>query len=146
MSFHLFGVIHPRLRTAFLLQEFLQQQGRAVEVRVGSEVPPDSVASIADDREAIEYLRWRTYLLARRRRPEKSWSLAMRSKISEKMQQPVATPELADVLADELSRLPADRCLVENADLAVFLVKAEETPASATGNRPPAGDHVSKRR
>ncbi|MGA9510854.1 MAG: GNAT family N-acyltransferase [Candidatus Sulfotelmatobacter sp.] len=128
VSFHLFGVIHPRLRTAFLLQEFLQHEGRAVEVRVGSEIPPDSVASIADDREAIEYLRWRTYLLARRRRPEKSWSLAMRSKISEKMRQPVATPEPEEVLADELSRLPADRCLVQNADLAVFLVKAHETP------------------
>jgi len=127
VSFHLFGAIHPRLRTAFLLQEFLQQEGRVVEVRVGSEIPSDSVTDIAYDREAIEYLRWRTYLLARRSRPEKSWSLAMRSKISEKMQQPVATPELAEVLADELSHLPADRCLVENADLAVFLVKAEET-------------------
>ena len=143
MSFHLFGVIHPRLRSAFLLQEFLQQQGRAVEVRVGSEIPPDSVASIADDREAIEYLRWRTYLLARRRRPGKSWSLAMRSKISEKMQQPVAIPELTDALADELSRLAADRCLVENADLAVFLVKAERDAPTAAGNRTSAGDHVS---
>lgn len=95
VSFHLFGAIHPRLRTAFLLQEFLQQEGRVVEVRVGSEIPSDSVTDIAYDREAIEYLRWRTYLLARRSRPEKSWSLAMRSKISEKMQQPVATPELA---------------------------------------------------
>jgi putative hemolysin len=128
MSFHLFGVIHPRLRTAFLLQEFLQQEGRTVEVRVGSEISPECVAGMADDREAIEYLRWRTYLLARRSRPEKSWSLAMRSKISEKMQQPVAVAEPAEILAGELSRLAADRCLVENADLAVFLVKANETP------------------
>jgi putative hemolysin len=82
VSFHLFGMIHPRLRTAFLLQEFLQQEGRTVEVRVGSEIPSDSVAGIADDREAIEYLRWRTYLLARRSRTEKSWSEAVRSKIS----------------------------------------------------------------
>ncbi len=44
MSFHLFGMIHPRLRTAFLLQEFLQQEGRTVEVRVGSEIPGDSVS------------------------------------------------------------------------------------------------------
>jgi putative hemolysin len=128
VSFHLFGMIHPRLRTAFLLQEFIQQEGRTVEVRVGSEIPSESVAGIGDDREAIEYLRWRTYLLARRSRPEKSWSVGVRSKISEKVQKPVAPAEPAQVLAAELNRLASDRCLVENADLAVYLVNANETP------------------
>jgi len=128
VSFHLFGMIHPRLRTAFLLQEFLQREGRTVEVRVGSEIPSESVAGIGDDREAIEYLRWRTYLLARRSRPEKSWSVGVRSKISEKVQKPVAPAEPAQVLAAELNRLASDRCLVENADLAVYLVNANETP------------------
>jgi putative hemolysin len=128
VSFHLFGMIHPRLRTAFLLQEFLQQEGRAVEVRVGSEIPRESMAGMADDREVTEYLRWRTYLLARRSRPEKSWSVAVRSKISEKVQEPVAAAEPAEGLTEELDRLTSDRCLVENADLAVYLVKANETP------------------
>jgi putative hemolysin len=128
VSFHLFGMIHPRLRTAFLLQEFLQQAGRTVEVRVGSEILYDSVAGIEDDREAIEYLRWRTYLLARRSRTEKSWSEAVRSKIDEKVQEPVAPAEPAQALAEELRRLAGDRCLVENAELAVYLVKAQETP------------------
>jgi putative hemolysin len=128
VGFHLFGMIHPRLRSAFLLQEFLQQEGRAVEVRVGSEIPRESIAGMANDQEAIEYLRWRTYLLARRSRPEKSWSLAVRSKISQTVQEPVAPAEPAEALAGELNRLAEDRCLVENADLAVYLVKANETP------------------
>ncbi len=128
VGFHLFGMIHPRLRTAFLLQEFLHQKGRTVEVRVGSEIHGDSVAGIADDREAIEYLRWRTYLLARRSRPEKSWPVAVRSKISEKVQQPVAPAEPAELLAAELSKLGPDRCLAESGDLAVYLTKANETP------------------
>jgi len=54
VGFHLFGKIHPRLRTAFLRQEFLQQAGHTVEVRVGSEIPGESVAGMADDLEAIE--------------------------------------------------------------------------------------------
>jgi putative hemolysin len=128
VGFHLFGMIHPRLRTTFLLQEFLQQEGRTVEVRVGSEIAGDSVGGIADDREAIEYLRWRTYLLARRSRPETSWPEAVRSKISEKVQERVASPEPAELLAAELGRLPDDRCLVENGDLAVYLAKENETP------------------
>jgi putative hemolysin len=128
VSFHLFGMIHPRLRTAFLLQEFLHQEGRTVEVRVGGEIPGDSMAGIADDREAIEYLRWRTYLLARRSRPEKSWPAAVQSRIAEKVQEPVAPAEPAEILAAELSRLDPDRCLAQNGDLAVYLAKANETP------------------
>jgi putative hemolysin len=128
VSFHLFGMFHPRLRTAFLLQEFLHQEGRTVEVRVGGEIPGDSLAGIADDREAIEYLRWRTYLLARRSRPEKSWPAAVQSKIAEKVQEQVARAEPAEILAAELSGLPPDRCLAQNGDLAVYLAKANETP------------------
>ncbi len=128
VSFHLFGMIHPQLRTAFLLQEFLHQEGRAVEVRVGSEIPTDSISNIVDDREATEYLRWRTYLLARRTRREKSWPVAMRSTISAKLQQPIAPAEPAEVLQAELSQLAVDRCLAENGDLAVYLVKANEAP------------------
>ncbi len=128
VGFHLFGMIHPRLRTAFLLQEFLHQEGRTVEVRVGSEIPGDSIAGIENDREAIEYLRWRTYLLSRRSRPEKSWPVAVRSKLSEKVQVPIAPAEPSEVLAAELSRLAGDRCLAESGDLAVYLTKANETP------------------
>ncbi|HWW15708.1 MAG TPA: GNAT family N-acyltransferase [Candidatus Dormibacteraeota bacterium] len=128
VSFHLFGMIHPRLRTAFLLQEFLHQEGRTVEVRVGGEIPSDCLAGIANDREAIEYLRWRTYLLARRSRPDKSWPAAVQSKIAEKVQEPVASAEPAETLAAELGRLAPDRCLAQNGDLAVYLAKANETP------------------
>src|SRR5207302_8372887 len=41
VGFQLLGMIHPKLRTAFLLQEFLQQQGKSVEVRVGSPMSAD---------------------------------------------------------------------------------------------------------
>ena len=78
VGFQLMGMIHPKLRTAFLLQEFLQQEGKTVEVRVGSAIPADAVEAIPADREATEYLRWRTYLLARRSKPEASWHTALR--------------------------------------------------------------------
>jgi putative hemolysin len=133
MGFHLFGMIHPKLRATFLLQEFLQQGGRRVEVRVGSVIPGDAVAGIGNNQEATEYLRWRTYLLARRKQPEISsslaaWPLAVRSKLSEKVQQPVAAAEPGELLAAELKQLGAERRLVESGDLAVYLVKANEAP------------------
>jgi putative hemolysin len=128
VSFHLFGMIHPRLRTAFLLQEFLQQKGRTVAVRVGSEIPSASLTGAADDREVIEYLRWRTYLLARRSRTEKSWPAVVQSKIVAKAQEPVAPPECGELMAAELSGLGGNRCLAENGDMAVYLATADELP------------------
>ena len=42
VGFQLAGMLHPKLRTAFLLQEFLQQEGKTVEVRVGSGIPANA--------------------------------------------------------------------------------------------------------
>lgn len=128
VGFQLFGMIHPRLRTAFLLQEFLQQQGHRVEVRVGSEMEAKAIAGIADDREAVEYLRWRTYLLAQRSKAEVSWPDAVKSKLSRRPQKEVAAAVPVEVLAGELDRLPRARCLAESGDLAVYCVKAGDAP------------------
>lgn len=128
VSFQLLGMIHPKLRTAFLLQEFLKQEGRTVEVRVGSPVAADAIVSLSNDREAIEYLRWRTYLLARREKSQASWPSAMRTRLVSKIQEPVAAPVESAQLGQEISHLPADRCLAENSDYAVYLGLASEVP------------------
>jgi putative hemolysin len=128
VGFQLMGMIHPKLRSAFLLQEFLNQSGKKVEVRVGSAIPADAVEAIADDHEATEYLRWRTYLLGRRSRREASWPDVLRSKFVFKIQEPVAAPVASVLLAQELAALPEDRCLAENTDFAVYLGTAREIP------------------
>lgn len=128
VGFQLLGMLHPKLRTAFLLPEFLQQEGKTVEVRVGSEISADSMAAIEGDREAIEYLRWRTYLLARRHKSAPSPLMAVRSKLTPKWQEPVADATPPELLAHEVETLPEDRCLAENGDFAVYLGAARETP------------------
>ncbi len=128
VGFQLLSIIHPKLRTAFLLQEFLQQEGKAIEVRVGSAIPADVINTVADDREATEYLRWRTYLLARRNKSETSWPAALRSRIASRIQEPVAPAVQPELLANEIENLPATSCLAENADFAVHLGMTEEIP------------------
>ena len=128
VGFQLLGMIHPKLRTAFLLQEFLKQEGKTVEVRVGSPVPAEAIEAIATDREAMEYLRWRTYLLARRRKPETSWPMALRSKLTSKIHEPVAEPIREDLLAQEIHTLSGDCCLAENAEFSVHLGSARDIP------------------
>lgn len=128
VGFQLLGMIHPKLRTAFLLQEFLKQEGKTVEIRVGSPVPANAIESIASDQEAIEYLRWRTYLLARRRKAETSWPVALRTKLVSKVQEAVADPIPQDLLSQEIQTLSGDRCLAENAEFSVHLGTARDIP------------------
>ena len=128
VGFQLLGMIHPKLRTAFLLQEFLKQEGKTVEVRVGSSVPADAITAIPDDGEAMEYLRWRTYLLARRSKSEPSWPTALRSKFTTKIQEPVAASIREDLLAAEIEKLSRESCLAENGEFSVHLGKAREIP------------------
>jgi putative hemolysin len=128
VGFQLLGIIHPRLRTAFLLQEFLQHGNKTVEVRVGSEIPGDAFATISNDSDAIEYLRWRTYLLARRTKPGVSWPAAMRSKLGTKSQDALADAPSPELLAEEIARLSAERCLAHSGDFAVYLAAASEIP------------------
>ena len=128
LRLQLLGMFHPKLRTAFLLQEFLQQEGKTVEVRVGSEITSNAVDAMGSDREAIEYLRWRTYLLAKRSKPSRSRSTVLRSPLASRTHRPIAAAAPSDLLAEELSRLPENRCLAENGDLAVYLGTAHEMP------------------
>ena len=128
VGFQLLGMIHPKLRTAFLLQEFLKQEGKTVEVRVGSTVPAHVIGSVPDDREAMEYLRWRTYLLARRTKSAPSWPTALRSRFTSKIQEPLAAPTSPELLVAEIGRLSGNSCLAENADFSVHLGTAREIP------------------
>jgi putative hemolysin len=128
VRFQLLSILRPKLQTAFLLQNFVQQEGKTLEVRIGRGISSDALAAIPDDREATEYLRSRTYLLARRSRSEAVWAAALRARLAIKIQEPVAGEVSRAVLAEEVASLPEDRCLVESGDLAVYLGDAKETP------------------
>jgi putative hemolysin len=128
VGFQVMGAIHPKLRTAFLLNEFLHQEGKKVEVRVGSGISAETMESIQDYREATEYLRWRTYLLARRNRPLTGWPLALREGLTFKIEEPVVAAVTPELLAREVDRLPKDRCLAQSGDLVVYFGAAAEIP------------------
>lgn len=128
LGFQLVGMIHPSLRMAFLLQEFLQQSGKSVALRVGSAIPADSIASIPDDREATEYLRWRTYLLAARGRTQVNLPAALRLVFPPKTAAPITPALPRELLLCDVHALPQERCLVENGEFAVYAAQAREIP------------------
>jgi putative hemolysin len=121
-------MIHPSLRMAFLLQEFLQQSRKSVALRVGSAIPANSITGIADDHQATEYLRWRTYLLAQRGKKQITLPEAIRSVLPRKAGATIAPPISPDLLTCDLNALPSERRLAENSDFVVYAAQAIEIP------------------
>ena len=125
--FQLSGLLHPRFRTALLGRELLNKRGRRVEVRIGTPVASEKLLAIPTAREQVDYLRWRTYLLARRERykPMTSRPLAAPANCR---RQPVAAAVPAETLAAEIAGLPNDALLNRSGDLEVYLAGAEAMP------------------
>lgn len=59
-------MVHPRLRTAALPAELLNKGGKSVDILVGSPIESARLGATPEDAEAIQYLRLRSELLARR--------------------------------------------------------------------------------
>jgi len=129
VTFQLLGLINPRLRTLLLLQEFLQQRGTQVKVRVGTPIPADVIADLESDEKATEYLRQRTYLLSHRgKKTPVSLPGKVRSALPRKSQDPIAPAVPQRFILDDINALPADRLLTETVDFAVYAARASELP------------------
>jgi putative hemolysin len=128
VTFQLLGLIHPRLRTLFLLQEFLQQREKDVRVRIGKAIPSELIANLDSDEEATEYLRLRTYLLSYRGKNPISLPAKMRAALPRKPQEPIASEVPSRFVVNDIAALPVERLLVDNADFAVYAARASELP------------------
>jgi len=126
--FQMAGLIHPRLRTAMLPHEFLNKRDRCIKVAVGSAIPFEKLAAYSSDSDIMDYLRFRTYMLANRinmqskrheRREEKPRRRARR-------EEPIGPPSDPELMAAEISRLPPESLIVENGELQVLLARAQQ--------------------
>jgi putative hemolysin len=127
-TFQVLGLLHSQLRTAWLPSEFLQQTDRTVEVRIGSRIPAEILRSVGSDRDAANYLRWRTYILAQRGHAERNIPPVLPSVFTRKKSQPVADGIPAEVLRRNIENLGPDACLFENREFSVYHAKAREIP------------------
>lgn len=126
LRFQFVGALHSRLRLAFLLQEFLQQEGKEVALRIGRSIPTDALAEFCNDRQATEYLRWRTYLLAERGKRRASRPVVLRAVFPTKQDEPILPGLPRELLRRDLESLTLR--LVENSDFTAYAAKADEIP------------------
>ncbi len=118
--FQLFGILHPKLRTALLAHEFLNKTNRSIEVRIGHPISPAKLRTYQDDVALTRYLRHRTYLLQDRETPA--------SKVRKLSFEPVAAPVMSELIAAEVAKLDPARTLVDTPGFSVLLAKAHEIP------------------
>jgi putative hemolysin len=128
VTFQLLGLINPRLRTLFLLQEFLQQRGKDVRARIGGAIQSELISNLDSDEEATEYLRLRTYLLSYRGKKHISLPAKVFSALPRKPQEPIAPEVPPRFVMEDIAALPAERLLIENAEFAVYAARASDLP------------------
>ena len=127
-AFQVLGLINPRLRTLFLLQEFLQHRDKNVQIRIGKAIPSELIANLDSDEEATDYLRLRTYLLSYRGKKPISFPEKMRAALPRKPQEKIAAEVPSRFVISDIADLPAERLLVENPDFCVYAARASELP------------------
>jgi putative hemolysin len=128
VPFQAMGLLHPKLRTAWLLNEFLQQTDRNVTLRIGNTISAEALRNAGHEEEATQYVRWRTYLLAERGRTRKQITPALRTIFPIKAQESVAEAVPRELLQKDIVRLPAHSLIDENRDFAVYVAETQAMP------------------
>jgi putative hemolysin len=128
VPFQAMGLLHPKLRTVWLLNEFLQQTDRNISLRIGNAISAEALRNAGHEEEATQYVRWRTYLLAERGRIKKPLAPTLRMMLPVKAQQPVADAVPQELLLKDIEQLPADGLIDENREFAVYVAPADAMP------------------
>ena len=128
IAFHALSLIHPGLRTPWLINEFLNQAGKSLQVRTGSVVSRRTLAAIGNDEETIQYLRRRTYLLAQR--SSRSWVLPSISHLARphKRRELIAPETRKELVVEEIQGLGGEQCMEDSRDLSVYVARARQVP------------------
>jgi putative hemolysin len=127
--FQFLGLLHPRLRTAMLARELLNKRKANVSVRIGSPIAVDKLLKIPTDAERIDYLRWRTYLLAARAEYKANLSLPMASQRGVVSRVEKIAPALdSNLLWSEVRSLHPTAVLAKSGDLSAYIASAKQIP------------------
>ncbi len=121
--FQAMGMVHPRLRTVLLPRENLKKQGLPVEFAVGNTISSERLCSFDNNRDLIEYLRFRTYTLRSRFKKKKPHLPVFRKK-----EKPLCQRSNPDRIMAELDGLGPDCILAENSEFSVHEVHSSKCP------------------
>ncbi|MBN1593417.1 MAG: lysophospholipid acyltransferase family protein [Candidatus Coatesbacteria bacterium] len=126
--FHLLGLAHPRVRTAMLPRELLNKANREVEMHIGRPISYSKLSAFETDREMMDYLRMRTYMLANRK--EKQGIHPEREAVTyhDRIGTRVISLRQDKAVAGEVASLGSESILLENHNYTVYEAVGERIP------------------
>jgi putative hemolysin len=122
------GIVHPDLRSALLLNEFLAQKGRSVHLHIGRVIPANAVTSRECDIDATRYLYWRTHLLAQRGSEKSKMPAVLRPLLPKKRMDRLTRPMAREALLSDVENLRPDQVLDDSPEFTVFSAREHEIP------------------
>ncbi len=127
IAFQAAGLLHRRLRTALLARQLLNKQGTLLTMRIGEAIPAKRLKAFVTDRELVDYLRLRTYLLGQQS-PDRPVSAVLPQPALPGRQEPLVEAVPAGQLLQEIARLPDEALLHEHGSYQVWCIKAVQSP------------------
>ncbi|HEA30139.1 MAG TPA: lysophospholipid acyltransferase family protein [Leeuwenhoekiella sp.] len=128
--FYRLSRISETLRTAKLPSEMLSQKNRVIKVRIGNPISVNAQKDHANLNEFTEFLRRKTYMLARTFEKKSLLSTLPRSLKGPREPQKIAKSVKAEWIEKEVSNLrDNDRRLTQSKNYEVFLAPAGEMPS-----------------
>ncbi len=115
------------IRTAMLSHELLNKMDSRIEIKIGQPIPFKKIERFPNDRELIDYLRQRTYLLGKR--PSLIQNTVERQQVKRRRTwKPLVVPTVKNFLLEEVRNLPDSQVLLEQEDFEVFWARASQVP------------------
>ncbi len=126
--FQMLGLIHPRLRTAMLPNEFVNKRDRDIDICIGKAITYNKLKSFESDKEMTHYLRQRTFMLQNRTGEEMEAEKAVSVSMPETHVEPIIDPVPVEKMEEDLSSLDPSRCLLDSGELSVYYAVKDEIP------------------
>ncbi len=128
--FQLMGLIHPRLRTAFLPRELLNKKDRDIDICIGKVITFNKLSAFESDKEMVSYLRQRTFMLQNRsaREAEAEAEASISVSITGETMEPIVDPIPPEEVEQEIASLPDTQKLLENNEYEVYHVVKKQAP------------------
>lgn len=122
LLFQMAGLLHPRLRTALLPREMLNQRNRTIQLRIGAILPFARLQGL-DDAAMTAQFRLRCYALAESANCGGAASCGLGRPATE-----VAAAIQVPLLRAEIDALPAEQQLDKSGELEVWYARAGQIP------------------
>lgn len=122
LSFHLAGLVHPKLRTALLAHQFVNKKGHTIKVSIGSPIRYKEYQNLETAKLQMAYFESRTFMLRRKHKT------SLRKTEPKTYMQALVRPIKQEVMEQEIARLSDSNLMVSSGNYEVYLAPDAQIP------------------